>query len=337
VIVVSTWSMRADRYLLPVLPVLLLFATAFVGEAIGSVPASRWPKPVKAGTAAAWIVIMAVPTVVDYPGYLRSVRTDTRTEAARWIEANIRSGSYLVIEPYGPEVLGPMELSMVNSAIRNAATALQQGKPNYAVLWLPMFQVAPERSEVFYDHALYENADYFVSSGSVRSRYEGEPHRFRRQLAFYDILEAAYESVVEFTPNGGGGPEIRIYKNRQHTRPFSARRVVAPPRLLRHGRNSPTGSEELFYYNLGINYEVFLRLQEAADSYEMAFRYPVTDPASYVNLALRRSQCLASMGRHDEAIEFLDAILPRAPTPAVRDVLQRVRNVIADERGPSGS
>lgn len=336
-VVVSTWSMHADRYLLPVLPVLLLFATTVVGEAIGTAPALRWPKSARVGTVAVLITIMAVPTIMAYPTYLRSIRTDTRTTAADWIEANISPGSYLVVEPYGPEVLGPLELSQVNSAIRNAAIALQKGKPNYAILWMPIFQMGPERSGVFYDHALYENADYFVSTSAVRSRYEGEPDRFRRQLAFYDSLEVAYENVAEFTPDGDGGPSITIYKSPQHAKPFGARASVAPPRLLRHGRASPTGSEEFFYYNLGINYEVFLRLQEAADSYKLAFHYPVTRPASYMNLAFRRSRCLASMGRHDEAVEFLDAVITKAPTPAVRDVLQRVRDVMAGERGPSDS
>jgi hypothetical protein len=154
---VSSWSMRAERYLLPILPALLVFAVSLVGTASKTLFSSRWPAPVRAAIAAVVGLAMAVPVVRAYPAYSRSIETDTRTASVEWIETNVTSGSFLVVEPYGPEVFGPQTLSAVNPAVRNKVMQLKEGTPNYAVLMVPMFQVAPERSEVFYDLSLYEN------------------------------------------------------------------------------------------------------------------------------------------------------------------------------------
>jgi hypothetical protein len=325
---VSTWSMRAERYLLPVLPALLVFAVWLVGTAASLKPVSRWPAAARAAVAVAVCVAMAVPVVGAYPAYLRNIRMDTRTASAEWIEANVPSGSFLVIEPYGPEVFGPQTISTVSTPVRKKVVELKRDTPNYAVLMVPMFQVAPERSGVFYDLPLYENADYIVSTGAVRSRYGGEPRRFARQLAFYDSLETTYTRVAEFATGEGGGSVITIFKGPNVRRPFGMRRDVAPPRPLRHQGGPKTGSEELFYYSMGINYEVFGRLPQAVACYDMAFRYPVTRSASYKNLVMRKTQCLMTMGQVDQAVDYISSMIAGAPTREVREHLQQVRSRI---------
>ncbi|UCG50805.1 MAG: glycosyltransferase family 39 protein [Candidatus Latescibacterota bacterium] len=325
---VLTWAMHADRYLLPVIPLFVTFAVALPVEVFSKPPASRWPHWIRVGAIAALVVVLAIPAVAGYPSYLRSIRRDTRTEAAKWIEANIPSGSYFVVEPYGPELFGPQKISQLGSAMRRKVLELKKDTPNYAVLWVPMFQVRPERSEVFYDHSLYENADYIVSTGAARSRYAKEPARFRRQLAFYDSLETGYEKIAKFTPAGGGGSVITVYKNPHHGKQFSKREEVAPPRPLRHRHSSTTGSEELFYFNLGINYEIFLRLPEAIASYDLAFRYGVGRPTTFKNLVLRKTHCLMMLGRVEEAVGYLQTMIPKAPTPGVREHLQKIRDAI---------
>ena len=334
---VSVWSMHADRYLLPVLPALLLFAAAFITDSRVSSLGSRWPGRVRVGAGAAVALVLAVPVVGDYPAYLRGIRSDSRTTATRWIDTHIAGGSYLVVEPYGPEIFGPQVISQVGPDVRKKVLTLKKGSPNYAVLPLPMFQVTPERSEVFYDHALYENADYIVTTGAVRSRYAAEPTRFRRQVAFYDSLETGYDRVAEFPPLGGGGSLITIYKNRRQNVPFNKRQGVSPPRRLRHGRATPTGSEELFYYNVGLNYEVFLYLDRAIAAYDMAFLYPVDRPASFKNLVLRKTHCLLLMERGQEAVAYLDFMIGKSPTPGVRRQLQDLRDAIGRPGGSRNS
>ena len=333
---VSTWSMHADRYLLPVLPALLLFAAAFITDSRANPLGSRWPNRARAVAGAAVALVLAVPVVAGYPAYLRGIRSDSRTTAARWIDTHIPGGSYLVVEPYGPDIFGPQVISQVSPDVRKKVLELKKGSPNYAVLPVPMFQVGPERSEVFYDHALYENADYVVTTGAVRSRYAQEPARFRRQVAFYDSLETGYDRVAEFPPFGGGGSLVTIYKNRRQDVPFSKRRGVAPPRRLRHERGTPTGSEELFYYNVGLNYEVFLYLDGAIAAYDLAFLYPIDRSASFKNLVLRKTHCLLLMERGQEAAAYLDSMIGKAPTPGVRRQLQDLRNALGNPGGPPG-
>jgi 4-amino-4-deoxy-L-arabinose transferase-like glycosyltransferase len=332
---VCTWSMRADRYLLPVLPVLVLFATAVVEKALGTPPVSRWSDRVRVVTGAALTLVLAAPVAAHYPAYVRSTRTDARTAATRWIEANIPAGSYLVVEPYGPELFGPQKISQLSPEVRKKVLELKKNSPNYAVLPMPMFQVAPERSQVFYDHSLYENADYIVTTGAVRSRYTGEPVRFRRQIAFYDSLEIGYTKIAEFSPAKGGGSLVTVYKNPRHELPFDKRKEVAPPRKLRHEGLPPTGSEELFYFNVGLNYEVFLYLNGAIAAYDMAFLYPIDRPSSYKNLVLRKTLCLMILERREEALGFLEKMAAKAPTPGVRAQLRDLRHALAEGKEPA--
>jgi hypothetical protein len=280
-------------------------------------------------------MLVAAPVVAHYPDYLRSIRSDSRATATRWIEAHVPWGSYLVVEAHGPELFGPQRLAQLSDDVRKKVLELKKGTPNYAVLPVPMFQVAPERSEAFYDHALYENADYIVTTGAVRSRYTEDPARFPRQVAFYDSLETGYDRAAAFPPSGGGGSLVTVYRNRLHEVPFSRRQGVAPPRLLRPGRYAATGSEELFYYNVGLNYEVFLFMEGAIAAYDMAFLYPIDRPTAFQNLVLRKTHCLMLMKRVPEAVEYLDTMIPRAPTRGVRETLKNLRDAIGSDEEPA--
>ncbi len=332
---VSTWSMHADRYLLPVLPVLTLFAATMIDRSLSVPPASRLSDRVRTVAAGVLALLVATPVVADYPAYLRSIRSDTRATATRWIEKHVPSSSYLVVEPHGPELFGPQKLAQLSTDVRTKVLELKKGTPNYAVLPVPMFQVAPERSEVFYDHSLYENADYIVTTGAVRSRYTEEPARFPRQVAFYDGLETGYDRSAEFRPSGGGGSLITVYKNRLHDTPFGRREGVAPPRLLGRGRYAATGSEELYYFSVGLNYEVFLFLEGAIAAYDMAFLFPIDRPSAFNNLVLRKTHCLLLMKRSSEAVQYLDTMIPKAPTREVRQTLKSLRDVIGKGEKPT--
>lgn len=325
---VSLWSMHAERYLMPVLPLLMLFAAAAFALVLDAAPLARRPWSVRVFAAAALGAALVLPAFVGYPAYLKSIGADTRAAAARWMERNLPSGSYLVVEPYGPQVFGPRELSQVTTKVRSQVLKKKKGTPNYAFLEVPMFQVTPERSGVFYDLPLYENADYFITTGAVRSRYLREPALFRRQVLFYDSLEVAYEKIAEFTPGYGGGSVITVYHNRSHSMPFGARGTVAPPRALRHLGTPPTGSEELFYFSVGLNYEVFMHLPEALASYDLALGYPIQRVAALRNLAARKTHCLVMMGRKREAAEFLETMITRAPDSLTGEQLRRLRETV---------
>jgi 4-amino-4-deoxy-L-arabinose transferase-like glycosyltransferase len=332
-VAIFTWSMRAERYVLPALPALLLFAAvaiAWLSKRVFFVNTRSWARNVFVTVA---VALTAVPVVAAYPAYLKTVRTDSRTTAARWIETRVPSGSYLAVESYGPELFGPLEVSQVVPSVRNLVMERKKSDSNFAVLWIPMFQVFPENSGVFYDFSLYANADFFVITDAVKQRYLADRTRFARQVAFYDSLETVCRKVAEINPGGGGGSVITIYHNPRNTSPFAARRRVAPPALPRTGGGAGTGSEATFYYNMGLNYEVFSFLTEAIASYEIAVRYAGGQPTAYKNSVLRKTQCLITMGDTAGALKYLDATIPRAPDPAVREQLERLRARIVQRRG----
>lgn len=119
-----------------------------------------------------------------------------------------------------------------------------------------------------------------------------------------------------------------VYKNRRHDVPFGGRRIVQGPPSLRHTSQKLTGSEELFYIDLGLNYEVFKYYKEALASYELAFRYPIIRPGVYNSLVLETIRCLLALDRVNEAAEFLQAAAAQAPTHASRNQFLSLRQQI---------
>jgi dolichyl-phosphate-mannose-protein mannosyltransferase len=311
---VSSFAMKADRYLLPLLPVGILFACALVGEAFSRLHAARSPGRAPLTLAAATLVL-ALPALIAFPAHVARLRPDTRTVAKAWFEANVRPGAYVASEPYGPPLIGPLDLQALD---RDLVAALQQRgyQPKlYAVVSVPMFQVGPERSAPFYDPALYRVADAFIVTGAARDRYRKEPERFAAQLALYDTLASAWELWREFPSRGGPGPDIIVYRNREQERPFAERRPLpGPTPVLREG--PPVGGEAYFYYNVGLNYELFGFAGQALRSYLEGMRFAATEPPSATGCAERAAGLLVRAGRPQEAAELLERAARASIRPA---------------------
>ncbi|MEK7824568.1 MAG: glycosyltransferase family 39 protein [Candidatus Eisenbacteria bacterium] len=347
-VLVSSFAMKADRYLLPLLPAAFLFACALAAELCDRVapstpregnrragaPAASAPGRGVRGRAglalAAATALLALPALAGLPAHLASLRPDTRTLARAWFEANVPPGAFVASEQYGPPLLSPLELQAID---RDLLGALQQRgyQPKvYAVVSVPLFQVNPDRSAAFYDPALYRVADVFIVTGAVRDRYRREPARFAAQLALYDTLESSWERWREFPSNGGPGPEIVVYRNPAQTTPFAQRRPLpGPPPTLRTG--APTGGEAYFYYNVGLNYELFGFVAPALPAYLEGLSYAAADPASATACAERAAGALARVGRAADAAALLERAAARAPRSADAARLRALR-----ERLPAG-
>jgi 4-amino-4-deoxy-L-arabinose transferase-like glycosyltransferase len=327
-IAISSWSMRVDRYVMPLVPVALLVAGGAIAECADVRRTARVAVPWRLAVAALAVLLLAAPIFASYPDHLLRMRKDTRTEAREWIEENIPSGSFVATEMYGPELFGPHLISMLEEDVRQRVIERMKGVPNYAVQPIPMYSLKPERAEVFYDLSLYEIADVVVTSSMVKSRYLKEPLRFRRQITFYEDLEREFQVIEEFVPRGSPGPTLTVYRNPRHRVPFGRRGSVEPPRPFSHGRETSSGSEELFLKNLGVNYEVFGYYREALAAYDLAFQYPLIRPEVYNLLVLRKTLCLLSLDRPQEAVDFLSAASTAAHTPAAREYFGRMRRRI---------
>lgn len=328
-IAVSNFSMRVDRYALPLVPVALLYAGGVLAELAG-LPRLRRLPAVWRGTGAAVVVVLlaAQPLVATFPDHLERLKKDTRTEAQEWIEKNVPAGSFLAVELYGPELFGPHMVALLEEEVRGRVLERMKRTPNYAVQPIPMFSTFPERARPFYDLSLYGMADFIVTSSMVRFRYEREPARFERQIAFYEELTRVFEVVREFKPVGRPGPTITIYRNPDRRVPFGGRKKVRPPRPLRWTLEGGSAGEEIFYKNLGMNYEVFGHYEEALAAYELAFRYPILRAEVYNLLVVRKTLCLLALGRSEEAVAFLETAAAEARTAHAREYFARMQRQI---------
>jgi tetratricopeptide (TPR) repeat protein len=267
--------------------------------------------------------------VGGFADQLHRLAPDTRTEAKRWIEANVPAGAMIAAESYGPELLDPIVLWPLDRRVRDRILARDNDAKVYAVQEVPMYQVEPELSAAFYDLSLYRMADYWITVSTVRDRYLADRSRFARQVAFYDALPRAYEEVKAFRPDGGTGPAITVWHNRAQTAVFGHRSAVAGPAPLDSTLTRLPAGTGYFYYNLGLNYEAFHYYDAALAAYGTAFDYPVKIPGLYGNLGLGVTRCLVALGRTADALSFLDRAAPRAPSPGERVQLERMRAQVA--------
>jgi len=323
---ISSWEMMADRYALPLVPPLL------IGAAVGAMDAAhalaqRTRRPPLQGVALGVLAaVLAASMLAGLPAHRRMAAPDARTLCREWIENYIPAGSMIAVEAHGPALLGPVDYSLRPPDVIQRIEALD--RPRYARQPIPMFQVAPERSDVFYDLSLYKIVDAIVVTDAVRSRYRRDPEQFPRQVAFYDSLEAHWPKLGDFVSPAGGG-RVALYQNPAHIVPFAAREEVADPPRLRHEREMISGSESRFFYELGTNYEAFGHLRQAVASYRRVFEQPVIGDEVFPRAAFAVVGIYVDLRRPDMALAFLDAIEARADTEDRRQRLQTLRELIA--------
>ena len=317
--IISSWSMKADRYVLPLVPLAALYATALVAHFAPRL--GRWRH---AAVALGWLAC-AAPSIVALEREDRRARSDTRTLAFEWIEANVPPGSMIVTEPYGPEFMGVIELQSLEAEVREVVRARPDTKL-YAGVGLPMYQVMPENSAPFYDLSIYDDrADLIVTSSSIGSRYRKDPQRYPQHLQFYEALERTWTKVQEFDPAKGSGPRITIYRNPRFTVPFVERPDSTGGRLPRITRDMLPGSASGFYERLGFVYEAYGFDRPASEIYQYGLQQreqPFEMRAPLLNGALR---CLLRAGYGTTALALLDETERQPTSPAELEYVKRLR------------
>jgi len=308
---ISSWAMMADRYALPLLPFIFLYAAVGVRVVVSFVPDRPWWRP---STVAAMIVVLLAPIAFDLPGHLDRYKKDSRTRCLEWIEGNVPAGSFVVSEAYGPPLEGPIEFWQwpgdIRDRIYEAATA--GGRPFLSYFEIPMFQVESDQSAAFYDLRLYREADVMITTGAVRSRYSRDPDRFREQVSFYRRMEAAFDEAERFEPEGTG-PSIVIYRRKTRRPPFSKRPVGPPPELKPRDVLRPHWHGS-YYYRMAVNYEAWGHMRQALAGYEMALPFTEGDSEVYREVVYGVIRCLTLAGELERALEFIDRVKLRAPT-----------------------
>ncbi len=318
---ITSWSMRTDRYLLPILPAILLFATYGAWALIGMITKSQRTRMLAMGIV---VIAMIATNVRGLPAHVERSREDSRTVALRWIESNIPPGSLVITEAYGPPLFGPLDFWEIEGDIRNDVYRARVQNGFRGVMQFPLFQAQPAETAPFYDLDLYADADVIVTTGSVRGRYTRHPQRYPAHRRFYEALDKRF-TLAHTIPAGGTGGEIKIYQNPSHTRPFADRPPQDFPRLKNAGEIPPRW-HAWFYYRIGLNFEAFGHLDQALAAYREAAPHTAGDPETFRQITYGLARTLTMMGNDIEVEATLDRMLLLAPGPADRAFVGDIRN-----------
>ncbi len=297
------WAMRAERYMLPALPgLLLLFAAGLERfyparkgeedrEAVresGIAPSQRREEPGRPGgqSGRTWAIpaalVLAIaslvqPLLATARYHASMLEPDTRAGASAWITRNLPRGSAIVLTPAGVNV-----------------------DSSYIQLPIPYVAVGLEGLAALYDARWYTDMDLLVGSDFDRARYQQEPERYGAFLQFfYDSLATRWKTVWSAEPRPTcQGPRIWLFAP-----PRDTQRTPFPPDLIAR-LESVTAPRSLtvFAANLASVLDSRgrgdrARQVRAATVGELLRRFPAQAPAAI--------DFLASMASHPEEVRAM--------------------------------
>jgi len=334
--VISSWSMKAERYVLPLVPLAALYAAAWAA-ALAPKLARRHRAAPAAAMVAAWFVC-AAPSLAALTREARSARADTRTLAYEWIVAHVPAGSMIVSEAYGPAIMGIIDLQNLQSDVFEVVNARPEIKV-YALVALPMYQMLPENSSPFYDLPVYdERADYIITSSSIESRYRKEPQRYAAHNRFYDDLQRTWRLEREWGPADGSGPRLAVFRNPRFAEvPFAERPNPSGGRLPRITRDLMPGSAAGYYERLAFVYEAYGFERAAADIYRHGLLQRDQPFELRKNLLIGALRCLIRAGYGTEALAVLEDAERQPTSPAEASYATRLRQQLTTPAAPSDS
>ena len=193
ILLLSSWEMRADRYVLPVVPLFLLIGSKGLMALWNrlKVRTAEHSRFLTIGVATVVILLLLAPGGYGIMKYHESFSVpDTRTEAKQWISAHVRTGS----------------------SIASVPTGLKLDDKRFVLLYIPDHPVLTDATLPYYHVSWFRDVDYLVVCSFDYSRYAREPERYRAFLNFYDTVRASWRMVKLFSPaENQQGPEIGLY------------------------------------------------------------------------------------------------------------------------------
>jgi hypothetical protein len=200
---ISTWKELADRYLLPILPLLLLLAVRLCLELVDVRPAAR---RVAAPVVA---LVLAAALVAPLSGSIAFDRglsgADVRVRAKAWVERHVPAGSIIATESYGPQLVRVRDEHYYRGA------GLQT--PAYRVLRLRLPAPGVSDPSHSFDWLREKDADYVIVSSKVYDRVLAAADTYPELAAFYGRLDEDAELVEVFAPGAGErGPVLKLYR-----------------------------------------------------------------------------------------------------------------------------
>jgi predicted membrane-bound mannosyltransferase len=185
---ISMSDLHWERWPLPILPVLVLFAVDGVAWLTAEVGARAGRPELSPALAVAGVLLIAMWPARDAVRLnVRESRPSTRVVARHWIEAHIPAGSALVKELK----TAPLDHTDVHWMERNTLT--HDG-------WT-------------LDRYLDDGFHYFVTNPGISGTYSTQPRRYPTQARFYRELRNDGCLLHVFRPSANrDGPVIRVYE-----------------------------------------------------------------------------------------------------------------------------
>ena len=179
---IGTWKELADRYLLVIVPLVLLLAMRLCVDVVGLVRPGlrRIAVPVVA-------VVLAVAFVSPLASSLAFDRglsgADTREVAREWIQRNVPAGSLIAVENYGPPLVREDELDHYRAS-RSRPGRLPPGPAQVAGARRAGPRARSRRG------CAEQGVEYVVVSSPVRDRVLAAPDVYPSIVEFYRRLDA---------------------------------------------------------------------------------------------------------------------------------------------------
>ncbi len=227
--------MEAERYLVPLIPLLAAVAAAVTTDLGARLGRRRWAPVAFAAAVLAPLVVQGVRAAI-------AGRDHTQIQARRWVEANLDPArTVVVLEPYTARLRNPFDDAILarHPAWPRASEAARQrylAGPRHLAVDLPLmvsgevtveatdratreprtvvvFAHASDANAIYYEPALLAGATHVLVSTGVSRRHQDDPARFPRQVALYRLLQTHAERLADFRPGHGvDGPEITVYR-----------------------------------------------------------------------------------------------------------------------------
>ena len=201
---IGTWKELADRYLLVIVPLLILLAVRACVDAVGLLRprARRLAVPVAA-------VVLTVAFVSPLTASLAFDRglsgTDTRAAAREWIQRNVPAGSVIAMENYAPPLVSEEALDHYRAA------GLDPVAYRVVRFKLPA-PGTPDRSRDL-RRLRRQDVEYVLVSSRVYDRVLAAPEVYPTVVEFYRQLDERAQLVKEFRPGPGErGPVLKLYR-----------------------------------------------------------------------------------------------------------------------------
>jgi hypothetical protein len=199
-IVLFAWKMRAERYLLPAIPPLLVLTAigcSLSWEFIRMRISLLRSGPVVPGKLRLWalsgafLALLLIEPTVLLSSYYKSLGIpDSRVLVGRWLELNTPPGS---------------TLGMINFGLRITRRPM-------STVSIPFFPAEPDWMAPYYDTRWYSDLDYLVGTDYDLARFQVDSIRFRKNIQYYRTLNTSWKKVFEVNPKDEqAGPAIWVY------------------------------------------------------------------------------------------------------------------------------